>query len=644
MPTHRSQQCSIFDLGRPNHDFILAFSLRVYTTMFKVYYGCITVPYFRSATNPYCTKTTTFRYLWYVSFALIIINDNHLFFLFVILERENLHLQIHQLKRRFSDVKGAIRTATTNKGVKALDLVDKLQATFAPLNPVPNDVVTVFERLAFDLDYLHPDLYDYIIEEFGLNINRHGLLGTYVKHLNDFLENTQLIEFGKMSKPLKFPKHNPNVLVLEMTLERKDVKLRSIENLRIGLVKECNVEQYAVIIASINTTADFVVNVFVPKTVHLPHFDKGFRSKHRIIHILDSCRHIKLDNNTATQFPSAVCSNLTFKPLLTGIPPQHLPCSMAEPPQSTISGSLQTWSTAKPPLTLTGSIDVAAEQSLSQMTPTESSGSLSVKSWSTAEIPHLPITVSGPSSTAESHQLQPSLSGAHQTLSNAGSLQIGPLRTLSNAGPPQIKPAGPPEIEPLRTLSNAGPPQKEPLRTLFNAEYPQTPLTVSGPSQTWTNAEPPLTSSGPLQALFTVGPPQLDLEPLKLPSTAEPHESSTGSTQTLSSVEPPQSPLTPSASTQTWSPPQLQLTGSGPLQIASSAEPPESLTTDQSLGQVTPTESSSSPSVKSWSTAEPIHLQITVSGPSCTAESPESTSGPQILQQVSVVLLLSGCR
>ena len=200
----------------------------------------------------------------------------------------NLHLKIHHMKKEFIVIKKATRNAIKNKRVAAVYLIDKLQVTFVQLNPVPHNIRTIFQRLKFDLDYLHPDVYDYIIQEFGLNINRNKVIGTYKQSLNEFLENTPLIEFGKLSEPLKIPDHTPNVLELQITLKRKNVKLVSIESLRIDLVKECNAEPYAITIASIDTTADFVITVLVSKAVQLPAFSDEFRSRHRIIHI-SSC-------------------------------------------------------------------------------------------------------------------------------------------------------------------------------------------------------------------------------------------------------------------------------------------------------------------------------------------------------------------
>ena len=64
-------------------------------------------------------------------------------------------------------------------------------------------VPAVFDHLSFHWDYLHPDLYSYLIDEFNLS----HLLPTitqYEMDLDEFLNKTPLKEFCKIEKKRKF--------------------------------------------------------------------------------------------------------------------------------------------------------------------------------------------------------------------------------------------------------------------------------------------------------------------------------------------------------------------------------------------------------------------------------------------------------
>ena len=153
------------------------------------------------------------------------------------------------MKRELARLKIATCSAIVNEGTSVGMLLDQIMILPILIDVEEHDeeyltkhtdnlresksVPAVFDCLHFHWDYLHPDIYDYLITEFNLS-SVSPRLATYQRELDAFLDGTLLKVFCKVEKMRK--RHiNPPTGFTKLVTEHRwnpPVYLRAVENFR----------------------------------------------------------------------------------------------------------------------------------------------------------------------------------------------------------------------------------------------------------------------------------------------------------------------------------------------------------------------------------------------------------------------------
>ena len=220
---------------------------------------------------------------------------------------EDIKETIGNLKDSFEELKKATRAATKSMRIEVLDLVDTVCSL--PVTSVPadrqylqeivnqfhdsNSVDVVFSRLGFHWDYLHPDVYDQLIDKLQLYTYNPDLLQmvqTYRGHLDEFLEQTPLKEFCKVEKNF-IVKNREHAKAVASVFFKNDweepVMLKQVEDLRRETALKCSLQQCAVIVFDIELGC-YVPTLLVPVAAEplIRSLDADFIRKHNVIAII----------------------------------------------------------------------------------------------------------------------------------------------------------------------------------------------------------------------------------------------------------------------------------------------------------------------------------------------------------------------
>lgn len=215
------------------------------------------------------------------------------------------------MKNKFAELKNATCSAIVNQGILVDTLVTKI--TDLPIdfeecdkdflethsNELRNcpSVPDLFVRLRFHWDYLHPDLYGHLIEEFNL-LSLNPNVQAYQKDLDDFLDRTLLEDFCVV-EPLRKRHINcqnaPEGFVQCVTGHCWDppVYLRDVENFRLDFADYFCLKKCAVMIVGI-IKGSVILAMWVPKSIKskIESLDSNFLSKHTIVFMEFHCKII----------------------------------------------------------------------------------------------------------------------------------------------------------------------------------------------------------------------------------------------------------------------------------------------------------------------------------------------------------------
>ena len=125
----------------------------------------------------------------------------------------------------------------------------------------------VFDRLCFHWDYLHPDIYGYLIEEFSLT-DLSPQLETYQSELNDFRDRTLVTEFCKIEKKIPDDDHSKQYSLITQHNWSPPVYLSAVENFHREFAHKYNLKNCATVVFGI-TSGSVIITLLIPESVKL---------------------------------------------------------------------------------------------------------------------------------------------------------------------------------------------------------------------------------------------------------------------------------------------------------------------------------------------------------------------------------------
>ena len=213
----------------------------------------------------------------------------------------NVEQDIKSLRRQFKNLKTATCTAVEKKGVGLAELVDGV-VDLPAVEEQDDDffikraddirksesVPAVFDRLHRHWDYLHPDIYGHLIDEFSLT-DVSPKLTKYQRKLDLFLDRTLLTDFCRVEgrrMRLITPPANFALLVTKH-LHPPPVYLRDVEVFRRKFADYCGLKSCAVMVVGI-VEGSIVITMLVPESVESTtrSLDSEFIKVHSITHIM----------------------------------------------------------------------------------------------------------------------------------------------------------------------------------------------------------------------------------------------------------------------------------------------------------------------------------------------------------------------
>ena len=213
----------------------------------------------------------------------------------------NVEQDIKSLRRDFAKLKTAACTAVESMGIGVRKFIDRI--VDLPVNLEKRDeeffieradvirksesVPAVFDRLRFHWDYLHPDIYGHLIDEFSLT-DVSPTLTNYQRELDLFLDRTLLTEFCKVEGKGESIDRPANFAVLVTThLRPPPVYLRDVEVFRRKFAHYCGLKSCAVMVVGI-VEGSIVITMLVPESIEstIRSLDPGFIKVHSITHIM----------------------------------------------------------------------------------------------------------------------------------------------------------------------------------------------------------------------------------------------------------------------------------------------------------------------------------------------------------------------
>ena len=213
----------------------------------------------------------------------------------------NVEQDIKSLRKDFAKLKNATCTAVENKGIGVRKFINRI--VDLPVNLERQDkeffieradvirksesVPAVFDRLRFHWDYLHPDIYGHLIDEFSLT-DVSPTLTNYQNELDLFLSQTLLTEFCKVEGEGESVDPPSNFKYLVTThLCPPPVYLRHVEVFRRKFANYCGLKSCAVMVVGI-VEGSIVITMLVPESVEstIRSLDPEFIKVHSITHIM----------------------------------------------------------------------------------------------------------------------------------------------------------------------------------------------------------------------------------------------------------------------------------------------------------------------------------------------------------------------
>lgn len=208
------------------------------------------------------------------------------------------------MQDKFSELKNDTCSAIVKEGISVKTLVTKIidlpidfeeyDKIFLKKNSSElrscSDVPALFVYLRFHWDYLHPDLYGHLIDEFDL----HSLipkLQAYRKDLDDFLDKTLLEDFCQI-QPLR-KRHITGCNVPEKFVQYVSghcwdhpVFLRAVEKFRLDFADYFSLNKCAAVVVDI-LNGSVILAMWVPKSIEskIKSVDSNFLSKHNIVYM-----------------------------------------------------------------------------------------------------------------------------------------------------------------------------------------------------------------------------------------------------------------------------------------------------------------------------------------------------------------------
>ena len=186
-------------------------------------------------------------------------------------------------KRSFAQLKSAIREAVANSDLDVchfVNLIVDLPVLFEAQDTTfikaacdqlrgSSSVDSVFDRVGFHWDFLHPAIYGHLIKELHLT-NLEPKKEAYQKILDRFLEQTPVDKFLKIPR-IKGEYVDPPPNFKELVTKHlwnppPPVSLRDVEDFRIEFVNKCDLRSCAVAIADLNL-GSIITTMWVPESV-----------------------------------------------------------------------------------------------------------------------------------------------------------------------------------------------------------------------------------------------------------------------------------------------------------------------------------------------------------------------------------------
>ena len=212
------------------------------------------------------------------------------------------------MKKKFAELKEATCSALVKQGILIDELVTKITDLPIDFEEYDKDfleehsnnlyscqsIPALFVCLRFHWDYLHPDIYGHLIEEFNL-LDLNPNVRAYQKDLDCFLDRTLLEDFCVVERPRKryFNCHNaPEGFAQCVTGHCWDppVYLRHVEYFRQEFADYLSLKQCAAVVVGI-IKGSVILAMWVPKSIKskIESVDPNFLSKHTIVFMEFQC-------------------------------------------------------------------------------------------------------------------------------------------------------------------------------------------------------------------------------------------------------------------------------------------------------------------------------------------------------------------
>lgn len=190
-------------------------------------------------------------------------------------------LEIKALKIKFTNLKNATRRAIEKTQISLNKLIDKvfdLPVVFEDRDEkffVKNtdyirkseSVPAVFDRLRFHWDYLHPDIYGHLIEEFSLT-DLSPQLEAYQSQLDGFLDRTLVTEFSRIERKIPDDDNSKQYSLVTQHNWSPPVYLREVENFRRTFAHKFDLKSCAAIVVGI-MGGSVIITLLVPESMKL---------------------------------------------------------------------------------------------------------------------------------------------------------------------------------------------------------------------------------------------------------------------------------------------------------------------------------------------------------------------------------------
>ena len=213
----------------------------------------------------------------------------------VVLKYENLKSSFVELIRR-------ICAAIEDRGIDVGSVVDAIRGLargvrdksylmeFTDDLRESRGVPSLFDRLCYNWDYLHPEIYRPLVRELSLTGDVEQATKDYLEKRDAFVDQTPLAAFCRIpdikvekedDPPPGFVKH-----VMKINWEPPPKYLRDIENLRREFARKCNLQSCAVTVVDLKMKC-MIITMWVPKSIEL-YFarDLHFITEHSIVQMV----------------------------------------------------------------------------------------------------------------------------------------------------------------------------------------------------------------------------------------------------------------------------------------------------------------------------------------------------------------------